>query len=490
MTSLSKIKQFYPLQFHPLSLLLLLFLFTACDSGGSGGDSGSGVTLDSEAASGFLSRCGLYDNGTFLEQPLRAETVSVEVIGSDAVIITRLEGRETGNSQLVKLHGITSKGVSSYRILHGISLLKERLLEGGYFISAGNNCGIALDGGGLGVTGQIYSLSGENMSELMLTQGSALPFSDICGGDLLSECYRGIEIANRPLSDIELDVQSVNFSSECGAVKDSALLNPVTKAELVRVIPLSSTHGIVTPLLGLSQGEQIMVQLQGLSSSGLSGTANRAGVNFISAHAAPEAYFVRSSHNCEIELESLGMATMGQIYTKDGTSINEELIKRGFARSSTDAPCNSSLIEACYANLQSQAPVIEEAPPPPPPTSNPSGGGHHEDTGFPPQDGYYENLIRNFLWKPSSDSSGRVVVLVNPLNVRVVVQGSVTETLTNVGETNGRGTTARGTRPGCSYGSNIRVTFFNAQNQQIPVSSPDGVSVVVPDGCKRMEFRK
>jgi hypothetical protein len=471
-------------------ILCLLFL-SACQSSSS--DSSDATPLDDEIASSFTARCGLIDNGRFLETPVRAEMVETKVIGSDTVIITRLEGREAGNSQLVKLHGITSQGVSSYSILHGISIMEQHLAEGAYFIAAGNNCEVVLDGGGSGTTGQIFSLSGENMSELMLSHGSALPFADICGGDVLSDCYREIELLDRPLSDIELDVQSVNIPSLCGAVSDGTLVNPVTRAELVRVIPLSSTQVIVSPLLGLNKGEQILVQLQGLTSSGLSTAANRAGLNLISAMSSPEAYFVRASNDCAIELELLGPGTMGQIYSSDGTSINEEVVRRGYALASSEAPCGSELLEACYKEIESEAPppIVDT---PPPPTTQPhspnTGGEHHEDTGFPFQDGYHENLIRNFLWKPVSESNGRVVVLVNPLNVRVDVQGAVTESLTNFGESNGRGTTARGSRPGCGYGSNVRLTFFNAQGVQIPVASEDGLSVVIPDGCRRLEFRR
>lgn len=480
--------------FRTLSALLLtiLLLLNACSEGGGGDDSNSATELDEETASSFTSRCGVYENGSFVEIPKRAELVSIEVIGSDTVIISRTEGSQTGNVQLVRLHGIQSAGISSYRIIHGISILKEKLAGGGYFVNPGRNCEVVVEGGGLGVVGQIYSLSGENMSELMIAQGSAVPAANACGGDILSECYQTIPLTDRPFSDIELDIQPVSIASACGAVKNGAVQNPISKAELVKITALSSTQVVATPLLGLNQGNQMLVQLHGLGSLGLSNTANRGGINYISSSTTPEAYLVTESHSCVFEDEISGRGTMGQVYTKDGISVNEELVKRGYAFASSGGVCSASLLEPCYAELQASAPVITDVIAPPPSTGGGSGGGHDENTGFPPQDGYYENLIRNFLWKPTSESNGNLVILVNPLNVRIVVEGNATETLRNIGESNGRGTTARANRSGCAFGSNVRVTFFNAQNQPIPVSgnSPDGFSVIVPNGCNRMEFRR
>jgi hypothetical protein len=467
----------------------LLLLASSCSSGGS--DGSNAVSLDEETAQLFSARCGLIDNGTFIERPSRAEMVSVEVIGADAVIITRETGSEAGNAQLVKLHGISTEGISSYRIHHGMELLKSRLSSGAYFISAGRNCDIIMEGGGAGILGQIYSLDGENMSELMLMHQSAIPKVDTCEGGAISECYKKIEPLDRPLSDIELDMQTVSFPTFCGNVKDGLIENPSTKAELVRIIPLSSTQVVATPLLGLNAGNAMQIQLHGLTTEGLSSTANRLGLNFIASAASPEAYLVRVSNACEIEIEGSGKATTGYIFSKDGTSINEELLKRGYAKSGNEI-CDGDLLSECYQILSADAPVIEDALPSPvnPSPLNPSQGHHDEETGFPPEDGFHENRIRNFLWKPVSESNGRVVVLVNPVNVRVEARGAFNDTLSNSGPSNGRGTTARGSRPGCGYGTNITLTFFNAQNEQIPVVGGDGMSVTIPNGCNRVEFRR
>ncbi len=95
-------------------------------------------------------------------------------------------------------------------------------------------------------------------------------------------------------------------------------------------------------------------------------------------------------------------------------------------------------------------------------------------------------FMRRFLWKPVSESDGNLVVLVDPQNVDVLVSGSTSETLRDTGPSNGRGTTARASRPGCEFGENVRVQFF--QNGQ-PIGFIDGTSTVtIQNGCEREEF--
>lgn len=459
-----------------VSLILLLFISACADS--SKDDSSVAASIDEETAQGFASSCGVIEDDKPREIPSRADIVDVEVIGTDALIITRRDGPEAGNKQLVKLHAISSSGINSFRLLHGIDIMKRRLAGGAYFVPAGRNCGVVLPGGGEGILGQVYSINGESMSELMLKQGSAMPSDDICNGATLFACYSTIPLTPRQPSEIELDVQNVNLSSQCGTVRNGNLENPSTRAELVRVIATSSTQVVITRLLGLEAGNPQIVKLHGLSAVGLSNTANRLGVNYIAANAAPEAYVVIESQECEVEIDGTGIGVVGQLFTKSGQSINEELIRQGYARSTNDT-CRGNLISACYNEIAASAPVIEDpvAPPPGVPAGGGSGGG------------FNEGVISWFLWKPVSESNGNVVVLVNPRNVRVEVTGAVNETLVDSGPSNERGTTARGRRTGCAYGGNITVSFFNVLGQAIPVAG-GGTTVNIPNGCNRVEFRR
>ena len=95
--------------------------------------------------------------------------------------------------------------------------------------------------------------------------------------------------------------------------------------------------------------------------------------------------------------------------------------------------------------------------------------------------------LRRFLWKPDSERDGNLVVLVDRERVRVEVFGSVSETLVDFGPSNGRGSTARGSRPGGGYGGNIRVTFFDSEGRQVLLN--DGrPEVIIPNGADRVEF--
>ncbi len=119
-----------------------------------------------------------------------------------------------------------------------------------------------------------------------------------------------------------------------------------------------------------------------------------------------------------------------------------------------------------------------------------SGGGSDEEDQAetaPPAEEISTEVINNFLWKPVSHSTGRLVVLVNPVGVRAEVTGAVSETLVNTGASNGRGSTLRGGLGGCSYGNEVKVEFFDSLGRRIKLA--DGRDfATVPFGCSRYEF--
>lgn len=97
--------------------------------------------------------------------------------------------------------------------------------------------------------------------------------------------------------------------------------------------------------------------------------------------------------------------------------------------------------------------------------------------------------IRDFLWKPRSDggySPGNLVVLVDACAVDVIVNG---ETLVDYGPGNGRCTTARSQKPGCSYGQGVRVEVVDIATR-LPYTFPGGATYyTVANGCNREEFK-
>ncbi len=96
--------------------------------------------------------------------------------------------------------------------------------------------------------------------------------------------------------------------------------------------------------------------------------------------------------------------------------------------------------------------------------------------------------ISTFLWKPVSEGDGNLVVLIDPVDVDVLVTGSLSENLTDSGPSNGRGTTARGSFPGCSYGRDILIEFFEASTGRRILLLDGSDSVRIDDGCNRVEF--
>ena len=96
--------------------------------------------------------------------------------------------------------------------------------------------------------------------------------------------------------------------------------------------------------------------------------------------------------------------------------------------------------------------------------------------------------LRRFLWKPDSERDGNVVVLIDRQNVRVEVFGAISETLTDFGPSNDRGTTARGSFPGCDYGSGIQLQFYDASSGRRLAYVNGETSITIADGCQRQEF--
>ena len=451
------------------NVLIILFSLLAATllgcSSSSGGDSSSAEGDTSGVSSGdvsFTTLCGVARVERLVNPITEGLNVSVEVIDSDLLIVRQISGDELGDPQLVKLHAVTSAGVNVFRVRNGIALMQERLASGGVFVPAGTDCGVVVEGGGAGVLGQVFSPAGESMTELMLQQGAVLPVTDICDGDQLASCYSTIGVLSRPPSDIELDLVDVSLSSQCGAVRDNVVINPVAAAEEVAVGVNSIEEVVITRFRGIEAGNSQAVKLQGVSSAGVPAFRQALGRALVEAETAAGAYFLSASQTCEASFPGGGRGVFGQLYSLSGLSLNEELIRTGSAVPASD-PCGGELLLGCYASIEVTAP-------------NPGNE--------PPSD----LVIDNFLWKPISEGDGNLVILVNPVGVTVVVSGAVTQNLVDFGPSNDRGTTARADRPGCGFGDNVRVEFFDAAGNRVFIANGDD-AVIVPRGCDRFEFR-
>jgi len=409
---------------------LVSFAVASCASGSgsdssAGGNTGGGSdAVDSGGSSdiSLSSRCGVLDgsNQRISSNVTDAERVSVQVLSSDAAIVTRTSGDLAGQRQLVKFHGITSSGVNSLRIQNGIDILNRRLSGGAYFVSAGDSCGFTFSDGGQGVLGQLFTIAGENINELMLAQASAVPtLNETCDGDTIGTCYQGIPIDARQPTDIELELQSVNFSSTCGVVKNGSVLNPVSQAEFVTVEAVDTDLIIITRQLGVERGNQQLVKLHGLSSSGVSGSRRQQGIDIINQRGGAGAYLVIEDQNCTVQFQDGGLGVVGNLFGVDGVNVNELLLTGGNALSENDS-CNGDLIDGCYASLEAQAPPETVVTPIVAPPSN--GGGSGNIGGGAPGDINAEcSMVSDFvdgagnaLWKPHSERTGTPVILMPP----------------------------------------------------------------------------
>lgn len=260
----------------------------------------------------------------------------------------------------------------------------------------------------------------------------------------------------------------IAFRSQCGAVIDNVLVNPVPSENLEEVTVEVLRYDIlrVTRVGGINAGTSQLIKLHGVDSSSLRNFQKSRAEELTQQLTSGGAFLAAASSGvadpstgavdmCSYTFEGGGVGTVGQLFSRDGQSVSEVLLAEGAAVPVSEL-CSSSLLVPCFSV-------------------------------FEPAEEFSSEEINDFLWKPVAERDGNLVVLVNPVGVSIVVTGAVTETLSDTGPSNGRGTTGRGSRPGGAYGGNVRVTFFDSEGRQILLS--DGRrEVVIPNGSDRVEF--
>lgn len=122
----------------------------------------------------------------------------------------------------------------------------------------------------------------------------------------------------------------------------------------------------------------------------------------------------------------------------------------------------------------------DDGPTPPPPDPPPP----------PPMEEISDKTISWFLWKPSSERDGNLVILVDPEKIDVVVEKADGSRHTghDFGPSNGRGTTSRFSKPGCWFGHNVKVYHYDREDGGSLVLTKSGArSKDLADGCKRYD---
>lgn len=246
---------------------------------------------------------------------------------------------------------------------------------------------------------------------------------------------------------------SGNSALECGLVSGGDLVYPeLSDGSLVQVVSVLSNNLVVIADKDTGQN-RVLVKIQGVGNS-RTDFKKRESIARIERLTSSGAVFFKATDDCEVVLDNGARGTIGSLLTLQGRSIAEDLIKNDFAPADPNDACSGALVGSCYQDLEEAA--------------------EEEIQG---------ELATSFLWKPVSDSDGNLVVLVYECNVRVTVNGVE---LRHAGSGNGRCSTMRGTRPGCTYGAAV-VKVFDADTG-LAYTHNGSTEINIPNGCNRFEF--
>jgi hypothetical protein len=267
----------------------------------------------------------------------------------------------------------------------------------------------------------------------------------------ISACFPSS--ANKEDSGVEPSATARAHTSDCGTVVEGVLHNPITdEAALTVNVTAITTDTVIVTLIenGVAVGDRL-VRLHGVTSEGISNSSIEDGKAIIN-RLGRNALFIPVSESCVAHFPGGGQGVYGQIYSNSGVAINEALIQARAVQPDFSAPCNSSLVTACYQALKEI--VGEELSP---------------------------ISISRFLWKPVAERDGNLVVLTDR-KARIYANG---QELHDHGPSNGFGTTARANRPGCAFGTNVRVEAFDSSDRRMKILGED--TFIVRNGCDRVQ---
>lgn len=245
-----------------------------------------------------------------------------------------------------------------------------------------------------------------------------------------------------------------NKSTTCGVPVNNDITKKPSDEFLINATidtVISAELYILTPFEG---GEEFLVKLPAVKDNSTS-RSQRGYIYNLIRQSGTFVKVYKAQKDCVVTVPGGGKAYIASIVLENGTVLAEKLLRMGYL-TTEDPVCVNASIVSCYQSLKGI------------------------DVGT--QAG--NQVVSNFLWKPDADKDGKLVVLLNPYNVSIYVNG---EKLENTGPSNGRGTTARGKKPGCQYG---RATVKVIEDTGLVVKFPDGnLTYTIANGCKRVEFK-
>lgn len=245
--------------------------------------------------------------------------------------------------------------------------------------------------------------------------------------------------------------------TSCGTVFNGQIINPPNRKDASRG---SLTYiGPNLILMKMKKREQL-IKLHAVDAPALSSQSATAQQVISTLASKGDGYFFPAEPDCSINLENGTQGIVGHLFSADGKSFAEELIKKNAAVVTTDV-CQGFLVSPCYRAL------AEQSVPPTPTIDIPDYEGPSTPKGF-------------ILWKPVSDSDGRLAVHSVPYGTSVRVEGEVGR---NQGPGNGYGSLARFRKSGCSYGKNVKLELILSGGEKHTFK--DKTFATIPDGCRR-----
>lgn len=237
--------------------------------------------------------------------------------------------------------------------------------------------------------------------------------------------------------------------TDCGVVIDGSVENPVNNTDgiRIRVQSVSGPNQVIYIDQDNPDSAPQLLKLQGIS--GASSGKSQFAIDYLESVLRGTLYFFPASSDCQAVVDGGGVAQVGSVISSNGTSVNEEMVKSGLVDIESSDSCGADKIAGCLSALRDTTPVSE-------------------------------GELNKFLWKPVSDSNGKLAVHTGPSGTTVIVNG---ETGTNQGGGNGYGSLARFSKPGCSYGS-ASVQVLNGRSG-LPYSVGGKTTFTIPNGCQR-----
>jgi hypothetical protein len=242
---------------------------------------------------------------------------------------------------------------------------------------------------------------------------------------------------------------SSDFRTNCGTVYNGSLQNPVRAKDGAR----GTARFIGANLVALrDEAGEILIKLHGLGAPFENYKSEGAKSIIESLNGEGEVYFYKAEPDCDTTFNDGGVGVIGHLFSATGKSYAETILESGYGSARSDS-CQGSLISACYGALQEEA------------------------------DSKVAGELEEFLWKPVSDSDGKLAIHTGPYGTSVLVNGNLG---TNRGSGNGFGSLARFPGAGCSYGS-ARVEVINERGAAYLVKGERFLTI--PDGCQRWILR-